>query len=331
MTNDTKQMIINEIERKVDVFHKVSPIQYRIRCPICGDSQKDFKDSHCYIKCSFDPTEPLLYICFKCNAHGAVGKSFLKKLHMSNDVINLVGNQRYNRIGSYKRASVDIITGTPVLDSPQTEYIYERLGIHFTADDLDRFKIIWDMSNVYPYITEKRIRNTMPNNRDSISFLSDDKSTMLTRFFNDEMGRWRKIKLFQNDSKSFYTIKTVFDLFKVSEDGMPFISNVYIAEGIMDILSIYNYVGGSQSINNAFIATLGSDYIAGVDYAIAKGIMGKTVDLHVFIDNDIDEDSLRWNLSRYKWLFREITICRNMKFKDMGTTINNIKVAVHKV
>lgn len=331
MTNDEKQKIINEIERKVDVFYKASPIQYRIRCPICGDSQKDFKDAHCYIKCGFDPSEPLLFICFKCNAHGAVGKSFLRKLDLSQDVINMIGNQRYNKIGSFKKADVGIITGTPVMDSVQARYIEKRLGIRFDAEDLDRFKIIWNMSSVYPFITDKRTRNSMPNNRDSISFLSDDKSSIFTRFFDDEIGRWRKIKLFQNDSRSLYTIKTSFDLFKVEENGVPFISHIYIAEGIMDIISIYSCVNGSEGMNNAFIASLGSDYISAVDYAIAKGIVGRTVDLHIFIDNDIDEKELVWRLRRYKWLFREITICKNLKYKDMGTTRDKIKLAVRKV
>ena len=65
----------------------ISSIRYRIRCPICGDSQKDFKDSHCYIKCSDDPNEPLLYKCFLCNAKGMVNEDFLKMLQIKGDDI----------------------------------------------------------------------------------------------------------------------------------------------------------------------------------------------------------------------------------------------------
>lgn len=43
---------MNEIEKNVDIFRKESNSEFRIRCPICGDSKKNPSDSHCYLKCS---------------------------------------------------------------------------------------------------------------------------------------------------------------------------------------------------------------------------------------------------------------------------------------
>lgn len=322
MTNEVKQQVMREIEKHSPVFLKVSPVQYRIRCPICGDSQKNLNDSHCYIKCSFDPGEPILYNCFKCNTGGVVNKSFLEKLHVNPDVIGKVVNQRYNRISSFKKADINIITGTPDLESKQVKYIEWRLGHKFTYEELDRFKIVWDMSTIFPYISNQRVKNSMPSNLDSVSFLSDDRSTLLTRFFDDTVDRWRKVKLFPTDGRSMYTIKAAYDLFKV--DGP---SDVFIAEGIMDVISIFKNIPASE--NSAYIAVLGSDYNSGIDYAIAKGIFGSTVHLHVYIDQNIDTNLTIKKLRKYKWLYGSIEVVRNLAYNDMGTTVDKQRL-LHK-
>lgn len=325
--NDIKHQIIDEIEKNVDVFSKVSSIQYRIRCPICGDSQKNPRDAHCYIKCSYDPNEPLLYNCFKCNSGGKVTSSFLEKLGIRSDVSKRLDNQRFNKVASLKKIDIDIITGTPnehdALMSPQARYIASRLGGGFTAEDLDRFKILWDMNAVIPYITDQRTRNSMPSNMTSISFLSDDKSALLTRYFSDDGTRWRKIKLFPSDNRAFYTIRTTLDLF-TAED-----IEVNIAEGVMDVLSIYKNFNNTP--NSVFIAALGSDYITAVDYVISKGIIGSNVTIKVYIDDDINERSLKYRLKKYKWVFKDIYIYRNIKSKDVGVTTDKIKLVERKV
>lgn len=325
--NDIKHQIIDEIEKNVDVFSKVSSIQYRIRCPICGDSQKNPRDAHCYIKCSYDPNEPLLYNCFKCNSGGKVTSSFLEKLGIRSDISKRLDNQRFNKISSIKKVNIDIITGTPdehtALVSSQARYIASRLGGGFTAEDLDRFKIIWDINSVMGYITDQRTRNSMPNNMSSISFLSDDKSALLTRYFSDDGTRWRKIKLFPSDNRAFYTIRTTLDLFTADD------IEVNIAEGIMDVLSIYKNFNNTS--NSVFVAALGSDYITAIDYVIAKGIIGSNVSIKLYIDDDVNERSLKYRLKKYKWVFKDIYIYRNIKSKDVGVTIDKIKLVERKV
>lgn len=319
-----KQQILDEIQRNTTVFIKVSPIQYRIRCPICGDSQKNLKDAHCYIKCTFDPTEPLLYNCFKCNSGGIVNSRFLQKLNINSDLIDKVNNQKFNKIGSIKSTNIDLVTGSPVMNSNQVKYIEYRLGSGFTSEDYDKFKILWNIENVYPYVSNIRTRNTLPNNNDSISFLSDDKSMMLTRSLYDNINdRWRKIKLFPSENKSFYTIKTTLNIF--TEDTII----VNIAEGIMDILSIYKNFNDCE--NSVFIATLGSDYVSGVEYALVKGIIGTNVEVRIYVDNDINERDLKYRLKKYKWLFKSITILKNIMSKDVGVAIENIKLIEQKI
>lgn len=324
MSNIIKQQILDEIQKHSPVFKKVSSTQVRIRCPICGDSQSNPRDAHCYIKCDFNnPSEPLLFNCFKCNKGGKVTSEFLKKLNIKSDIVGKIDNQRFNKIGSIKHADINVVLGSPIMDSPQVRYIEHRLGSGFTFEDYDKFKIVWNMNSIYQYVTNNRIRNTMPSNNDSVTFLSDDKSTIISRFFADKDERWRKLTILPSENKSFYTIKTTLDLF--TED--PIVVN--IAEGPMDVLSIYkNFNDGDNSV---YIATLGSDYISGIEYIIMKGIMGNNVSVKIYIDSDIDERMLKDKLKKYKWLFNSILIYRNIKGKDVGVNIDEIKLIEQKV
>lgn len=321
MNNYLKKQIMEEIERKSERFEKKSDIQYRIRCPLCGDSTKNPTSMHCYIKCDYsDPNENIKFNCFLCNRGGSVGSKFLSALGADKSIIDAIIHNRNNSIGSIKEASVDIITGTPVMNSPQINYIEKRLGPGLTIDDYQKFKIIWDMNKVIKYISDERTRNTMPNNLHGISFLSDNKSMLISRSFIDDSSesQWRKIKLFNVNGPSFYTIQTTIDLF-TSE-----IITINIAEGIMDILSAYkNFNTGPNSV---YIASLGSNYISALNYMIAKGFVGKNIDVNIYIDWDVDEKMLIHMLKKYRWEFRKIKVYKNIKFKDIGVRIEDIKL-----
>lgn len=318
-----KKRILDEIEAHAECFKPVSPIRYRFRCPICGDSPKNLRDSHCYIKCSNDDSEPILYRCFLCNAKGMVNAYFLKKLGVKNpDQVLKMDQKWYHRIPSIKNTDINIITSRPMMDSPQVRYIHERLGEGFTEEDFDRFKIIWNFDSIRPFIRDQRTRNTLPCNVDSISFLADDRSCLLTRTFQKD-GPWRKTKILSTDDTSFYTIKSSFNLFTEKE------ITVNIAEGIFDILSVYkNFNDGEYS---AYIATLGSDYINGVQYAIAKGFVGKNIVVKIYMDNDQSMTGLKQKLKSYRWLFRSIILIQNARSKDVGVPIDQIMLLSRKI
>lgn len=319
----TKKQIIEEIRRNVDVFIPVPPIRYRIRCPFCGDSQKNPRDAHLYIKCSDDPNEPLLYNCFlaNCGAKGRVNKAFMDRLKIKSKYEESLSDKRYNRISIIKDMNINILSGTPDLSSIQVKYIEKRLGSGFTSEDYDRFKIIWNMNSIFPYISSERIKNTLPNNTDSITFISDNKSTLLSRGFMED-DDWKKIKITPVEDKSFYTIKSTFDLF--TRDKIV----VNIAEGIFDILSVYkNFNDGTNSV---FIAVLGPDYYSGIDYAIMKGLIGNNVIIKLYIDNNIEVTKMKKYLKKYKWLFNDILIYQNIMYKDVGVKVDKIKLVEYR-
>lgn len=317
---DAKHEVLGEIRNSVSIFKEVNSNQYRIRCPICGDSQKNLESAHCYIKCSYDQNEPLLFHCFLCNSSGIVNKSFLDKLGIKSKHVDKLSYNRRNVFSKANNKDINIDVGNPK-NSPQTKYIDDRLGPGFTLDDYDKFRIVWNMDNIFQYITSTRIKNSIPNNINSISFLSDDKSSLLTRSFTDENGRWSKLKIIPIDNgPSFYTIKTVIDLF-TKEDII-----VNIAEGIFDVLSIYKNFTDDYA-NSVFIAVLGSDYISGLNYMINKGFVGSNIIIKVYIDSNINEREIKKSLKPFKWLFKQIIVLRNIKNKDVGVKIEDIKLS----
>jgi hypothetical protein len=312
-----KTEILEAIQKQSPVFRKVNEQMYRIRCPICGDSQKNAQDSHCYIKCSYDPSEPLLYICFLCNSKGQVNKFFLDKLGIKN--INPITNNNYNRINYYHKSGKNFELGNIDINSKQVQYIEHRLGEGFEYQDIEKFKIVWTMEPVKKYLRRCSITsNTLPSIQDSISFMSDDRSYILSRNFRDDV-RWRKIPVVREPSvRSFYTIATSIDIF--SKD----LVYVNIAEGIFDILSAYkNFNTGN---NSAYIAVLGSDYISGIDYAISKGLMGSNIIVNIYLDSDIDMKEEKIKLKKYKFLYNKITLYQNVLSKDIGVPMNQIKL-----
>ena len=210
------------------------------------------------------------------------------------------------------------------MNSPQVRYIERRLGKGLKFEDYQKFKIVWDINNLLPFISRDHTKNSLPSNNESISFLSDDKSVLLTRLFEDQGDiRWKKVRLMNSDNKSFYVIASTLDLF--TKDNIT----VNIAEGVIDVLSIYkNFNDGPNSI---YVASLGSDYIAAVDYAIAKGFIGTNINIKIYIDQDQNEKILLRGLKKYKWIFNNIFVYRNILDKDVGVTIDRINLEERKV
>lgn len=321
----TKNELLDELLRCSPVHKKINNYQYRIRCPICGDSKKDPMDSHCYIKCSYDPNEPILYNCFLCNSNGRVGKWFLDKLGASKRIVDGVASQRYNKIPSIRNTNLDILTGEPKMDSPQIKYIEDRLGKGFTYEDYDKFKIVWDMNKIREYIVDQKILNTLPNNKDSISFISNDKTVMLSRTFlsSEKDHQWRKIRIISGDHYSYYVIKTTLDLF--TKDSIY----VNIAEGIFDILSVYKNFNDGQ--NSVFIAALGSDYMSALEFVINKGFVGSNIVVKIYIDAGINESQLIQRLKKYKWMFNSVYVYKNIIGKDVGEKLERIKLQEKRI
>ena len=320
MNSEIKSIIMREIENKAIRFKKISNVQYRIRCPFCGDSDKNPHDMHCYIKCDFsNPDEGIKYNCFLCNKGGNYIYNLLKALNADQKITDIARSSVVNTIGDIKESSISI-TASPDMNSPQVKFINERLGEGLTYEDFSKFRIIWNMNEIRRYISDKRKLNTLPNNFNRINFLSDNKSMILSRSFIEDSkeSQWRKFPLFEDTGRSFYVIETTIDLFTSD------IIILNIAEGILDILSAYKNFNYSN--NSVYISSLGSNYISALQYMIMKGLIGKNIIVNIYIDHNIDEKRLFSDIKKYKWLFKTIKVYKNIKYKDIGINIEKIKL-----
>lgn len=302
--------ILKEIENSVQVFYPAGLNEYRIRCPFCGDSQKNFKSAHMYLKCSRDETEPIIYHCFKCNKSGKLNNDFLKLLNIKVEIDE--NNFINNRLFNFKNHKIDL---SNELIQSSINYIKYRLGDGLTQDDYLKFRII-SLENLKEIFKNKRIVNTLPTDNDVISFITEDNSTIIMRSLFDNKYRWRKIELF-NDGVQVYTIKTQLDLFTKNE------IEIHITEGIFDAISAYK---NFRTKNSIFIAVLGSDYKKGINYCIDKGIIGSNIIIKLYLDQDINENKIKKEIKSLKWIFGEIHFYKNAVDHDLGVTFDKIKL-----
>ena len=154
----------------------------------------------------------------------------------------------------------------------------------------------------------------MPNNLDSISFLTHDNGMILSRGFNPR-DKWIKKKII--DTQSFYTISEEIDIFT---DLPIYIS---IGEGIFDVLSAYRNFREKIGYN-VFIAALGPEYWKAMEFGVAMGLVGSNINVIVYADADRNLELLNTELKKYKRIFGSIKIRMNLKSKDIGVPRDQI-------
>lgn len=65
-----------------DIWTKsVSDVQYRTRCPYCGDSS-DPNTGHLYLKIDTTSNFPIIYFCQKCPAGGVMDLETIERLEI---------------------------------------------------------------------------------------------------------------------------------------------------------------------------------------------------------------------------------------------------------
>lgn len=304
-----KFKILNEIEKHCSVFYR-SGNEFRTRCPFCGDSQKNLKSAHFYIKCSSDLTEPIMYHCFKCNRGGILNNELISAFGINENID--FKTEVNNKLFYFKNNKLKI--DSTLLNS-SINYIKYRVGDGLTTEDLLNFRLI-SLSKIKEVIKSKKVLYTLPTDSEVISFITEDNSMILLRSLYDSGFRWRKIQLFDN-GVSVYTIKTQIDLFTKNE------ITIHIAEGIFDVISAYK---NFKTKNSVFIAVLGSDYISGVNYTINKGLIGSNVNINFYLDQDVNESKVKKEMKKIKWLFGEIKFFKNAVEHDLGVVKEKIKL-----
>lgn len=318
------------------------------RCFYCADS-KNRNHGHFYISIPQDTSTPSLFYCQKCGARGIVTADKLTNwqvydsnmaislTNFNNMVLSLPQNRKYRAINRY------MIRNTQVSDDRVTQakvkYLNDRLGLNLSIADYQYINIVFNLSDIMKEnklkpTRDQRIVDQLDTN--FLGFLSFDRSVLNLRNVgiveNNKLHpslnkRYVNYNLLDNYDNTirFYTLPASIDLLN------PYPIELHIAEGPMDILSIY-YNLRQQNARGIFSASMGKGYKAILRHFIPY-ISSPNVIIHIYPDNDMDRDHIL-DIHDYVEPFKyPFYIHRNVYEgeKDFGVPINRIQESVERV
>lgn len=290
--------------------------QYTCDCPFCGDTKR-----HMYVKIDLsDDSVPVMFNCFKCNEHGRINNDFLKGLGISNLNVPKFGRKKidYNENLNVSKKLEYFNNSDNIEIQKGMDYIQSRIGVTPSIDELKMFGLITNPDMYYKEILNVKTNTFDMNKRIWFTMTNCGMIGRLNSINNDKSiidDRWKKINpQTTNTCRGFYLFKKPFDLCSSI--------NVIVCEGILDAIGLYyNHDCGD---NNIFIATLGTDYNASLDYLINRGIFGASVSVKIFIDSNDIRNTYYDDI--YNQIFRNISIYQNMASKDCGVPIDQYDI-----
>lgn len=351
MTNiETKQDMIQALFNRGEYIKQVNDVEYKTRCPFCGDSQKNFNTGHLYIRIGIEDNFPMVYNCFKCNEHGIINQEFLNLMDIND--INLKSSIVMLNKTSDKLKAHKFINGDKTIifnyERPEVkrckkiEYIENRLGITLNNQDINRLKII---TSLREFLILNEIKSITCDNITAhkiedhyIGFLTFGASHILFRDITEkEEYRWIKYPITEESKqcRAFYSMEAEVDIF--SKDKLI----INLSEGILDTASAYLNLGYDEA-NTMNIAVCGKHYISILSKLVNMGFVGDNIILNIFADNDKDFnknknnqpttiDFFKNNLKKMKHLYGEVNIYYNTISKDIGVPRQNISLKKYRL
>lgn len=341
----TSQMLYEELKNKL-TFCKLTTKrdEINIRCPFCGDSQKDLHKGHLYI----NTKPPFKYYCQRCQSSGVINSYFLKKLQIVNsnllsnidkDLFNYQKNYNNKYKNEFKLFNNKTLNFIPTNYGEKEEkrllYFINRLGIEINEEDLNKYRIILNFDNFFKnnnidlskrFETKYKVNYEKLNyekiKKYCIGFLSMDKSTINCRSIDEkESGfRYKQFTIFPNNinSKKIYSINNKIDL------SLP-CHNIILSEGVMDIIGIYNHIFNKNN-DYIYMANNGKNYITTLDYLSSLSLLNANIT--IFSDKDVPINEYQYIMEKCLLAkFNGLNIYYNKLSKDYGVTKNKIKLS----
>lgn len=311
------------------------------RCFYCPDG-KNPKSKHFYISIPQSADEPSLYYCHKCLSSGIVTHNTLIDWGIYDEKIALMITEhnkncrRYVKNAGYFNDSIyNLNNDNTTIDETseiKRRYLCERLGLDLSYDYLRKMKIVLNLydlfksNNINTYTRDKNIVSQLSNN--FIGFLSIDNAFLNMRRVCDEGlvyktidKRYINYKIFDkfNTEQRFYTIPTSVNILQ------PDPIKIHIAEGPMDILSIYENLRNREE--GIYSSIGGSNYKSQVLYFLRRFKLPYT-EIHLYPDNDKQgsNNKIKWICKTLSPLRSKFYIHRNMypNEKDFGVPKDKI-------
>ena len=293
--------------------------EFLCNCPLCG------KPNHFYIKLPSDES-PVVYDCKKCNESGLLTRNILKALGVESidgDIISNLNERHKNLNGNYIRGSNKNkaiykfpITNTYITLNENTEfklkYINDRLGLKLSYQDILDCKIVLNLLDIYKYnnlqfTRDKRIVKELDES--FIGFLGYNNAVLNMR--NLRVGqvskyidkRYVNYNLLSTDTISgtskYYIIPTVIDTLN------PEPVKIHIAEGPIDVLSIFYNLYNGNKYNSIYATIEGRSYINLIKFLLAD-LKIINAEIHIYFDNDVSNKDISEILSKLQYLYLDI-------------------------
>ena len=316
---------------------RVNENQVAIRCPICGDSMKHLNAAHCYIGL-INNIGPLVYHCWISGCSGIVNNEFLKLCGIyDSDMSISIHYLNKNKIMADNKFAIQKLTQyIEITDEYGNEdkynYLYNRLGINFSVNELRDLKVIFDLRK-FLSDNEIRLNNKYKNiasilDKQYIGFLSNSKQYIIFRNIKkDDYPRYFNYPIFNiiENSSKFYTVSSNADLLANDID-------LIMAEGCFDIISIFYNIYGCDNMDKIYTAVAGNGYMNVIKHIIRMGFLGN-LNIHIYSDKDKNKEFYYNIYKELNILIKNISIYYNSEKgeKDFGVRPEKIKVVKVKI
>lgn len=285
-----------------------------IRCPYCGDSQKELKHGHLYIKLK----EPFPFFCHRCNTDGLLGPTALKDLNIHDNEIStalykIAKNSKYSigvKTHGINLNKKQLQFPAPNNYSSKLKYLNDRIGMDINANEaVHLYKTIFSINdfldlNEINFVTESDFIIEKIE-KYSVGFLSADQTFINFRSIEDAKKsgfRYHMYSIFEVDeaAKRFYTVKSKVDL-------MTPVLNVHVAEGILDIIGVHRHIFDGKILkNHVFVAVNGKGFNHIFQHLSRLGFLNFNIE--IYSDSDVE-------LGFYKYMKSQSILLRDTKIK----------------
>jgi hypothetical protein len=319
-----------------------------IRCPFCGDSKKDPRDMHLYIKMKPD-NDGIARFPFNCKLCPEKRRMFnqqdIKTFDIQNqDLLNYLQYNLKNQGNTISLTRSNYIAPTLksyALESnvqQKQQYLFDRLGSKDICINPFKYKIILDLVSFfksnhlepnYDYQNVKQMLRNLHNH--CIGFLSFDNSLINFREIDGKIGqRYTQYKIYSEKqlkddatTSGFYAIPG-----KINSMGNNL--TLVMAEGSFDILRVYvDYFQNKDTQNTMLVSVSNANgYAPCITKFLEYGVMFDTI--HIYGDDDVKIDT-------YKKYVKpivpdaKILLHTNELYKDFGDKTKPLKENIEEI
>lgn len=341
--NTAVQLMRMELDRKPVKSKSRQGTQYAIRCPFCGDSKKDSRDTHFYIKTSSDNRMNIPLFPYDCKLCGVRRKIIsvqdaIKIGIQNEDLLEFIGSLNKIQQNIMSRSGSNVIakslknSSIPLPDAEKLitmkkEYLYNRLQDTDLSENYSRYKIVLDLVQFfidnklkpnYDYNNPKYLLRMMHEN--TLGFLSFDNTHLNSRDITGKMKtRYTQYMIYPEsilkrggvklETSGMYIIPTVINTMRET-------LKLVMAEGSFDILRAFTDFYGHDVNHGIFTSVQNSHgYVPCLQKLMEYGMLFDEID--IYSDDDVD-------LSFYRQKVKpvvpnaKIRVYYNTKSKDIG-------------